>query len=60
MQNNVDGVDYVVGIFSRTAGCESGRPAVFTRLAPYYAWFEKIAKKQPVDVCGTSTETTTP
>ena len=44
-----------VGIFSTTKGCESGKPAVFTRLAPYYAWFEKYATKQPVNTCYDST-----
>jgi len=55
VQTTVDGKQYIIGIFSQTAGCESGQPAVFTRLAPYYAWFEKYAKKQPIDVCGTIT-----
>jgi len=41
----------VVGIYSH-AGCQSGQPAVYTRLAPYYAWFAKYGQLQP-EICNT-------
>lgn len=43
----------VVGIYSHS-GCKLGQPAVYTRLAPYYAWFAKYGQLQPIDTCHTS------
>lgn len=40
-----------VGIFSKNLVCDSGMPSIYTKLAPYYAFFNKNAKTQPTDIC---------
>ncbi|EFX66543.1 hypothetical protein DAPPUDRAFT_116215 [Daphnia pulex] len=45
---NISGTVGVVGIMSKNAGCGTNfQPTIYTRMSPYYPWFNKLAGEQP-------------